>query len=123
VGTLKDKVHITNPHLLEERTKKQHLQRHFNNFERRTPKSEQCLTQVYWVHSVRRAKFSASAVSQETFTRSLHQPLNFTRLSIYNKTLEEHWVGAYWSSRKKTPVVFNLVIEIHVTFCYTEVSI
>jgi hypothetical protein len=37
VGTFKDKMHTTNPHLLQQRTKKQHLQWHFNNLHRRTP--------------------------------------------------------------------------------------
>jgi len=82
VVTLKYKVHTTNPHLLEERTNKQHLQWHFNKFQRRTPDSER-LKQLYWVHSIRRAIFSASAVSQESFTRSLHQLLNSTKLSIW----------------------------------------
>jgi len=46
VVTLKYKVHTTNPHLLEEITKKQQLQWHFSNFQRRTPESEQCVTQL-----------------------------------------------------------------------------
>jgi len=85
VGTLKHKVQTTNPHLLEERSKKQ-MQWHFNNFQTRNPDSEQCLTQLYWLHSVRRAIFSAPAVSQDSLLTPFTLLTHFTRLSIWRNT-------------------------------------
>jgi len=42
------------------RTQNLHPQGDFNNFRRRTPETKQRFPRLYWVHSVRRATFSAS---------------------------------------------------------------
>jgi hypothetical protein len=57
-GSLKDKVYKINPHIVEEKR---------NNIQGRTPESEKRFQQVYSVHSVRTAAFSASAVALVSF--------------------------------------------------------